>query len=51
MVLPYLKSLRNNLLPVYEIEEAMSVLRGRIDNNVAAAIVKANCDFSMSFIL
>jgi len=46
----YLKSLRNSLLPVYELEEAMAVLRGRIDSNVAAAVVKANCDYRESIV-
>ena len=41
----YLQSYSEKLLPVYEVEEAMSVLRGRIDADLFEKIIRINTDY------
>lgn len=41
----YLESFGDKLLPSYELEEAMSVLRGRIDANLTQKILTANSEY------
>ena len=41
----YLQSFNEKLLPVYEVEEAMSVLRGRIDADLFEKILRMNADY------
>ena len=41
----FLQSFTEKMLPVYEIEEAMSVLRGRIDADLFEKILRINSDY------
>ena len=45
-VTAYTAGLRSRLTPVYEVEEAMSVLRGRIDADCAAAVLSINTAYA-----
>lgn len=46
----YLQSFKEKLLPVYEIDEGMSVLRGRIDADLTEEILRINSEYK-NFVL
>jgi acetyl-CoA carboxylase / biotin carboxylase 1 len=46
----YLQSFKEPLLPVYEMDEAMSVLRGRIDADLTEEILKINSEYKNSLL-
>lgn len=47
----YLQSFREKLLPVYEMDETMSVLRGRIDAELHEDILKINSDYKKAILI
>ena len=50
-MIAYLHSFTVKLLPVYEIGEAMSVLRGRIDADLTENILKINSEYQNAVLL
>ena len=47
-MIAYLQSFKEKLLPVYEIDEGMSVLKGRIDADLTEEILRINSEYKNS---